>query len=93
MNEQQYLDYIKKYLQEATTKYYFELGLYPANGDNYPQECYASLNFALQDDSVKILESGVSMVEALSNLVTYLQHPSNQHYRTTDFTLPEYNHE
>jgi hypothetical protein len=92
LTEQECLDFIKVYLCQAVTKYYFELGWYPPEGAALP-ESYASLNFALRDDSVKILESGCCMKEALNNLVTYLKHPSNQHYKTTDFTLPEYNHD
>ncbi len=91
MSEQECLNYISNYRQEAITKYDFFLQSYVV--DSTENSCYASLHFALRDDHIEILESGQTIVEALNNLVTYLKHPSNQHYKTTDFTLPEYNHD
>jgi hypothetical protein len=91
MTGQQCLDYITKYRQESVTKYDFFLQSYAV--DSTENSCYASLHFALRDDHVEILEAGRTIQEALNNLVNYLKHPSNQHYRTTNFTLPEYNHD
>lgn len=91
MTEQECLDYIAKYRQESVTKYDFYLQSFIEDAAGYG--CYASLQRNFHDDSLAILGVGKDIRAALENLVIQLAAPSNQRYKTTDFTLPEYNHE
>ena len=91
LTEQACLDYIAKYRQESVTKYDFYLKSFI--GEPIEQSCFASLQQNFQDDSLEVLGVGKDIKTALQNLVLQLQMPSNQHFKTVDYTLPEWNHD
>jgi hypothetical protein len=86
--EQEEFNKIDSFLDEAITKYSFELNRYGIV-DRYPWS--ASIQYYLCDDSIQVLGVGLTRLEALFDLNTQLE--ANPFYKTTDYDDPEFNHE
>ena len=88
MKEQEEFDKIDSFLNEAVTKYSFELNRY---GLDNPVRWSASIQYYLYDNDVQVLGVGATRLAALADLNNQLE--SNPFYKTTNFDDPEFNHE
>ena len=86
--EQQEFEKIDRFLGQAKTKYGFELANYNITE---PKTWYARIYYHLYDDTLEILGTGSTRLEALQDLNRELE--ADPTYETTDFSDPEYNHD